>query len=229
MNIYWLFLATLLCSFFGYRLAVHYKLSGITGLIISLTLCVTLGTNMWRIILSWLQMGDHLVTASGTLLTVATLFAFVEKYKFIAIVKITSMLLPVSFASVSIPHVATDGTATAIISSSNLLGGNSSSTPRVEVPSSGEDFEAVPDKYYAKVSRDFVLHVPTDRGLVKSPLLVEAGTWVRAGSQVAEASGRRWIHIMLPNGSGHFVPEACAMGYIPLSHISEKRAALPSP
>jgi len=184
---------------------------------------------MWRIILSWLQMGDHLVTASGTLLTVATLFAFVEKYKFIAIMKITTMLFPVSFASVSIPHVATDGTATSIVSFADFVGGRSTSPPRIKVPSTGSEFEAVPNKYYAKVSRDFVLHVPTDRGLVQSPLLVEEGTWVLAGNQVEEASGKRWINIMLPNGQGHFVPDVCAVGYIPLSHIGEKRASLPSP
>ena len=179
--------------------------------------------------MSWLQMGDHLVTASGTLLTVATLFAFVEKYKFIAIMKITSMLFPVSFASVSIPHVATDGTATAIVSFADFFGGSGTSPPRVKIASTGSELEAVPDKYYAKVSQDFVLHVPTDRGLVKSPLLVEEGTWVLAGNMVAETSGKRWINIMLPNGNGHFVPDVCAVGYIPMSHIGEKRASLPFP
>lgn len=233
MNVYWLFLATLLCSFFGYRLAVHYRLSGITGLVISLTLCVTLGTSLWQVILSWLLLGDHLVTASGTLLTVATLFAFVEKYKFVAILKITSMLFPVSFASVSLPHFATtwnpEGTRTVALSLRDLASSRDRAISSIQYPGGVPENQPVPGKYYGKVSTKSVLYNSSEKGLVKSSLSVEKGTWVLAGSQVAEATGRRWVNVMLPDSNGHFVPETCAVGYIPLSNISEKRASLPSP
>ena len=232
MNVYWLTLATIVCSFFGYRLAVHYRLSGITGLIIALTLCVTLGTNMWRIMLSWLMLGDHLVTASGTLLTIATLFAFVEKYKFIAIFKLTTMLFPLSFASVSLPQVASslnpNETRSAMISLANLRSSSKN------VAKSSSQFMAsmdgsLPDRYYARVSTRSVLYGFTKEGLVKSPLIIERDTWVRAGSQVAEATGKRWVNVMVPNSEGRFVAEECTVGYIPLSNISEKKADPPRP
>jgi hypothetical protein len=230
VNVYWLFLATAICSFFGYRLAVHYRLSGITGLIIALSLCVTLGTNMWRLILAWLMQGDHLVTASGTVLTIATLFAFVEKYKFIAIFKITTMLFPVSFASVSLPHVATsltpDEPGSAIFSLADLTS-SSSRGSRSQAPSAASIDGSIPDRYYAKVAERSVLYAVTDKGLVKSPLIIEEGTWVRAGNEVAEATGKRWVNVMVPNSEGRFKRRSSAIGYIPLSCLSEKRASPP--
>ncbi len=187
---------------------------------------------MWRGILSWLLLGDHLVTASGTLLTVATLFAFVEKYKFLAIVKITSMLFPVSFASVSLPHFATswnpEESSAIILSLRELATDSGPSSSRLELSSAVFDDRGLSTKYYAQVKTRSVLFRATERGLIRSRLYVEEGTWVLAGDQVAETTGRRWIHIMLPDPDGHFVSEVSPVGYVPLDHIGEKRASLPA-
>ena len=232
MNVYWLFLATLVSSFFGYRLAVHYRLNGMTGLIIALSLCVILGTNAWRLMLSWLLVGDHLVTASGTLLTVATLFAFVEKYKFVAILKITSMLFPVSFASVSLPHVATswdpDQRGAIEFSLADFGSGRRVVAPQGGAVSGLAPNQKNPDRYYAKVSQESTLYLYTKEGLVKSSQSVEEGTWVLAGHQVAEASGRRWINVMLPDSQGNYVAHRCPIGYIPSIHLKDKTSSRPS-
>jgi len=182
--------------------------------------------------LAWLLLGDHLVTASGTLLTAATLFAFVEKYKFLAILKITSMLFPVSFASVSLPHFATswnpDGTNSVILSLRDLAKDSSRSTvSSARILDDFSESRTLPNKYYARVETRSVLYDSTERGLVRSSLIVEKDTWVLTGSQVAEASGRRWIHVMVPDSEGEFIPGVCAVGYIPLSSIGEQRASNP--
>jgi hypothetical protein len=162
---------------------------------------------------------------------VATLFAFVEKYKFLAILKITSMLFPVSFASVSLPQVATswnpDGPNPVILSLSDLAGGASRTTSTIQAPNEVSKRHLIPSEYYAKVSKRSVLYDSTEKGLVRSHLTVEEGTWVLAGSQVAEGTGRRWINVMLPNSNGKFVPEDCATGYIQLANIGEKSAFHP--
>ena len=88
---------------------------------------------------------------------------------------------------------------------------------------------SIPDRYYAEVSTRSVLYGFTERGLVKSPLIIEEGTWVRTGNQVVEATGKRWINVMVPDSEGRFVPGNSAVGYIPLSNIGEKRVSQPTP
>ena len=228
MNVYWLFLATLLCAFLGYRLAVHYRLSGITGLVIALALCVTLGTSLWKSILAWMVLGDHLVTASGTLLTVATLFAFVEKAKFLAIMKITSMLFPVSFASVSIPHFATnwtpDSTRSFVFSLTEITNRGKQIAPTIEAVQDTADLR---DETYAEVLETSLLYNLSERGLVKSSLEVEAGTWVLTGDQVAQNNGIRWIHVMLPDDTGAYETGSSNVGYILRASVSDPRRGPP--
>jgi len=207
---------------------VHYRLSGITGLVIALALCVTLGTSLWRSILAWMVLGDHLVTASGTLLTIATLFAFVEKAKFLAIMKITSMLFPVSFASVSIPHFATnwtpDSTRSFVFSLTDVANRSKQITPTLETAQETADLR---NGTYAQVLETASLYSLGEQGLIKSPLKVEAGTWVLTGDLVAEGNGRRWIHVMLPDDEGAYKTESSNVGYILRTSISDPRRAPP--
>ena len=230
MNVYWLFLATLLCAFLGYRLAIHYRLSGITGLVIALALCVTLGTSLWRSILAWMVLGDHLVTASGTLLTIATLFAFVEKAKFLAILKITSMLFPVSFASVSIPHFATnwtpDSTRSFVFSLTDLANRATQSPLATGLNTGTEDLQRA-NNSYAQVLETSLLYGLSERGLVRSEIEVEAGTWVLTGDQVAERNGRRWIHVMLPDDEGRYESDSSNVGYVLHASLGDRRRAPP--
>lgn len=230
MYIYWLFIATLLCSIVGYRLAVRYRLSGITGLVIALSFCVMFATNLWRLTLTWLMTGDQLVTASATLLTVATLFAFVEKYKFVAIVKVTSMLFPVSFASVNLPVVAVSvserQTAATVLSFSDfrdrLTREPSTADPDSARPEESKGLFRKARPLYAKVSSKSVLFNLNNGGLLKSTTVVKKGTWVRTGRQLIEPSGRRWIKVILPDRFGEHNPETGESGYVPIDNISER-------
>lgn len=227
MNFYWLFLATLFCAFVGYRLAVHYRMSGITGVTISLTLCVTFGTNLWRSLLIWAMMGDHLVTASATLITAATLFAFVEKYKFLALVKLVTMLFPVSLASVSLPQFAASWTGTEYSGPQmrwiqTLSGRDTTRFHTIDFIRDGAGRANSANGYFAKVSTKSSLYKSTDRKLVRSATVVNRGTWVLASSKIVDAAGKHWIKVMLPTENGEYQVRRSQTGFIPMSHISSQ-------
>jgi hypothetical protein len=176
--------------------------------------------------------GDQLVTASATLLTVATLFAFVEKYKFIAIVKVTSMLCPVSFASVNLPVVAVsmseNQSASALLSLSDLRDRLDIGSRTTDQGSSRDrernNLFRKPRPLYAKVSSESVLFKLVDGSLLKSKVVVKEGTWVRTGGQVIEPSGRKWIKVILPDRFGEHNPNTSKFGYIPLVNITDRIA-----
>jgi hypothetical protein len=240
VNIYWLFLATLFCAFIGYRLAVHYRMSGLTGLTIALSLCITFGTSLWRSIVVWAMIGDHLVTAGATVLTAATLFAFVEKYKFLAIVKITTMLFPVSLASISLPQFAASWnshrSAGPNLSWIQTLGSRDRPQPQsvtnsLTIPLEEEGVESAPvepeQRFFAKVATKSLLYESGEEGLVRSATMVKPGTWVLASRETVNVVGKRWVEVMLPTTRGEYRDGRSAIGFIPVSHISS-RIPLPS-
>ena len=98
----WLFATALLVSVFGYRLASDWGLSGLTGLACSCGLFLLFVTQGWMKMYSWLANGDNLLPVlAGTALLSGTLL-MVKKAKFFALMKLISVIGPVTMGSVSL-------------------------------------------------------------------------------------------------------------------------------
>ncbi len=223
----WLFAAALLVSVLSYRQASDYGLSGLTGLAIAAGLYLIFVTDGWRHVFSWLAHGDNALKGlAGTALLFGTVLV-VEKAKFLALVKLVSFIVPVTMASVTLPHAWMQGDSS--VQGSPAIWNQPSSNPPLltsPVPTSPSEVpkDAVKDDFVimAQLSVDSRLYSGPlkNSGLVQSEVLLPKGSWVLVLTEIVDRSGNHWLKVMLPFEGARFNADKSQLGFIPASNIA---------
>ncbi len=232
VSLIWLFAAAFLVSALSYRQASDYGLSGLIGLAIAAGLYLIFVTDWWSQAFSWLAHGDNALKGlAGTALLFGTVL-LVEKAKFLALVKLVSFIVPVTMASVTLPHAWMQGDSS--VQGSPAIWNQPSSNPPLltspvptsPVPTSPSEVpkDAVKDDFVimAQLSVDSRLYSGSlkNSGLVQSEVLLPKGSWVLVLTEIVDRSGNHWLKVMLPFEGTRFNADKSQLGFIPASNIA---------
>ena len=99
---FWLFAASMVVSFLGYRLASDYGLSGLTGLAISFGLLLLFVTDQWMKMYSWLAQGNNALLGLGATALLCGTLLLVSTAKFFPLMKLTTLIALLTMASVNL-------------------------------------------------------------------------------------------------------------------------------
>ncbi len=227
VSLIWLFAAAFLVSALSYRQASDYGLSGLTGLAIAAGLYLIFVTYWWSQAFSWLAHGDNALKGlAGTALLFGTVL-LVEKAKFLALVKLVSFIVPVTMASVTLPHAWMQGDSS--VQGSPAIWNPPSPNPPLltsPVPTSPSEVpkDAVKDDFVimAQLSVDSRLYSGPlkSSGLVPSEVPLPKGSWVLVLTEIEDRSGNHWLKVMLPFEGTRFNEDKSQLGFIPASNIA---------
>lgn len=219
-------LAAVICSFVGLRLANRYQLPGLVGLGTGLSICVLMELDIWGGVLevvlsSFLALSPFQVFVllfsllyAGIGLAVA---AF-GKTTVLAYMKLSSVVLSISIVSVGLPKygpglMAPGGLASA--SEESVESGGVGEVGGVgRVRGGGEGFasqlltvlrsRASAEYSIGKVSADTPLYYFEEGRPMETSVHVTKGTWVRVVSQHRNQDGAVWLEVQAPDADGHF-------------------------
>ena len=232
MELIWLAVVAILVSFLGYRLAQSYGLSGLTGLGIASAIYFVFVSDTWHHIYLWLRVGDNVLKAlSGTVL-VSCAIVLAEKAKFLALLKLISLLAPVTATSVALPQytsaVMQAGYGPSSLTSlweSKWIGSSALPQSPSAVPR-----EAIKNNMVtlAKTVPDSPLYLLEGERFLRSTIRVEEESWVLVLSQIMGTTGERWVNVMLPTETGDFILNDSPTGFLSLERITEK-VSVPAP
>ena len=226
----WLFVASLLVGVLGYRLASGYGLSGLTGLAVSCGLVLLFATDGWMKTYFWLAQGDNALRGLGAMALLSATLLLVAKAKFFAILKLITLMGPLTLASVSGPQY-----------SSRWLQGDSSvqGSPSIKQPAFNlsllKPLAEVPKQAVmnnsvklAQLSDDSQLYSAEKGDFVQSQVGLPNGSWVLVLTELVDRKGNQWFKVMVPFAEGRFSTEKSHFGFIPGSSI-EAQVLVPSP
>ena len=225
MQLLWIFAATFLSALLGYHAARHYGLSGITGLVVTLSLNVILLTDSLPLAYQWLMAGDNLLKVSAASVLAVCGLVIAAKLKFMALIKLVVLMLPVSASSIALPHYGYawfDGESPSIPGFLTFFE-KAADTEQGEVGIS-LPFElpiGLPDQVVsesrvtmARLSSSSRFYSMQEGRAVRTSARVEAETWVVVLGDVVDREGQTWVHIMSPGPTGGSDFRAGVTGYV---------------
>lgn len=224
-------LATVICSFVGLRLANRYQFSGLVGLGTGLGICVLMELDIWGGVLQLiLQSFLALSPFEVFVLLFSLLYAGIGlavaafgKTTVLAYMKMSSVVFSISIVCVGLPKhgpglLAPGGRASALLASAESeRAGGGFGTHLLAVLRSGEQAEYS----IGKITADTPLYYFDQGRPMETSVHVAKGTWVRVLSQHRNHDGAVWLEVQTPDADGKFSNQSDS-GLLHESRIEER-------